>query len=429
VEPGVKAWLLLGYNENLHVMNNPSLYSHDGRLWRELREGRVTERAGVFPVFAHRPNALHTDGEEHSRLRSAIVDSLGQLTEVQVRKNIGDLANRLIDSFAANGTADLIGEYASQLPLLAVNRFFGLDNDQGYLLVKLMSELWDGEGDTAVAANQKLEQYMFELVELKRREPGADIATWMLAHRAELTDEEAAQQLMLILAAAHDPTTNLIGNAMRVLLTDHTLRYELASGQVLLQETIDQVLWIDPPLQTLAARFATQDLRVGDVRVRAGDALILGFAAANSDPALSGSPGEPGGAGGFTAFATNRAHLAWGAGPHRCPAQDIARMIAEAGIEALAQRLMDLRLAVPENQLRWRPSLFVRGLVSLPVRFIPEQTPDSLPSDGDPAWFSPQPSPSSSTPTPETSKAKQRSSANKAPLSRWNFLARWWYGR
>ena len=431
VEPGVRAWLLLGYDENLHVMSNPALYSHDGRHWREYREGRVTENAATYPVFEPRPNALHSDGEEHARLRPSIVDSLNQLTDVRLRQDIHDLANLLVDRFAADGRADLIGQYASQLPLLVINRFFGLSNDQGHHLVTLMTELWNGEPDKAVEANEKLVQYMFDLVRLKKEQPGQDVTSWMLAHEAELSEEEAAQQLMLILAAAHDPTSNLIGNAMRILLTDRTLRYELTSGQVLLQETLDQVLWLDPPFQTLAYRIALRDRRLGNVQVQAGDALILGFAPANADPALS-----PPRSGGDADFSSNRAHLAWGAGPHRCPAQNIARTIATTGIEVLIGRLVATRLDVHEDELRWRPSLFVRGLESLPVRFTPEDPPVKDRStggvqrpNGEQPWPERPPSPSSSTRTPATPSSRHDDSAKKAPSSLWNFLAKLFRGQ
>lgn len=422
VEPGVAGWLLLGYNENLHVLNNPALFSHDGRIWRELREGRVTPESGVFPMFAWRPNALHTDGTEHSRLRAAIVDGLAEMPQGQLRHDINTLAHHLVDSFIGDGEADLVSQYAVKLPLLVVNYLFGLDEDHGRQLSVLMSQLWDSQGD-AVEANRQLEQYMFDLVALKHEEPGQDVTSAMLRHPNNLTDEEVAQQLMLILAAAHDPTANLIANALLVLLTDRTLRYSLASGQVLVQETIDQVLWIDPPIQTLPARYATRDVQLGNVRINAGDALILGFAPAHADPALTGKDGSEV----YTPFSANKAHLVWGAGPHRCPGQSMARLITNAGIEVLARRLTGMRLSVPESELRWRPSPFSRGLVSLPVRFTPEQVSESTSSSGEATW--PRQNPSSSTPTPQTSSDRQPSSASSAPSSRWNFLVRWLRGR
>jgi hypothetical protein len=90
--------------------------------------------------------------------------------------------------------------------------------------------------------------------------------------------------------------------------------------------------------------------------------LVLGLAAANDDPSVHG----PTGTGGIEG---NKAHLAWGAGRHVCPAQHPARLIVETAVETLIHRLPDLQLAVPAHELAWRPSPWSRALISLPVLY------------------------------------------------------------
>lgn len=72
----------------------------------------------------------------------------------------------------------------------------------------------------------------------------------------------------------------------------------------------------------------------------------------------------------------NRAHLSFSHGEHRCPfpAQEAAEVIAATAVEVLLDRLPDLRLAVAEHALVWRPSAWVRALVALPVGFTPSTT-------------------------------------------------------
>ncbi|GAA3756325.1 cytochrome P450 [Spinactinospora alkalitolerans] len=420
VEPGVAAWLMLGYSEHLQVLRDQHLFSHDGRIWRELKEGRITPEAGTYPVFAHRPNALHSDGAEHQRLRGALVDSYDGSAQSRLRVDIEDLANALIDRFAARGEADLIAEYAGRIPLLAVNRMLGQDDRHGHYLCDLMVELWNGNGEAANAANEKMVGYLVDLVDRKRGEPGDDITSRLIAHPAGLTDEEVVQQVMLTIAAAHDPTANLIGNALRLLLTEQEMRMAVAGAQLRVDEAIDQVLWRDPPFQTLAGRYARRDTEVAGYRIREGDCLISGFAAANNDPLLF----DGGGTHASARSSGNRAHLAWGVGPHRCPAQKIGHHMAAVSIETLVFRLSDMRLSVPERDLRWRPSLFIRGLERLPVVFTPQEVPDA--ASGDPTW--PQSNPSSSTPAPETPKDRRPDSANSGLWSRLSSLVRSWRG-
>jgi hypothetical protein len=101
------------------------------------------------------------------------------------------------------------------------------------------------------------------------------------------------------------------------------------------------------------------------------------------DPAVRPDP--------TTAVHGNRSHLGFGGGPHECPGQDMARAIADTGIDTLMSRLPDLHVAVPETELRWRSSLMSRHLVELPVGFSTSAA--SRPSgaaDGAPAWVAGQ---------------------------------------
>lgn len=356
LDGGARAWLLLGYNENLHALSSPALYACD--------RGAGEDRPDPGPV----PDALRTDGQEHARLRAPIVDAFKQLTGLRLRGDVERAANELVDGFAEAGSADLVEQFAVRLPLRVVTRLLGAADERAEHLARLVVEL--GDPPAAERAGQQLAEELRAVVTAKREQPAADVTSWLLEHSAELTDEEAVQQLLLVLTAAHEPTANLVGNALHALLTDRGVRQELASGQVTPQEAVDQVLWRDPPLHALPHRVATRDLTLAGAPVRAGDLLVLGIAAANTDPAL-GAGGEH----------SNQAHLSWGAGPHRCPARDLARTITSAGVDTLITRLQPVRLAVGREELRWIPSPFARGLRALPVRFEPEP-----PSGGDPAW-------------------------------------------
>jgi cytochrome P450 len=93
--------------------------------------------------------------------------------------------------------------------------------------------------------------------------------------------------------------------------------------------------------------------------------LILGLAGANADPEVLPEDGRP--------VVGNRSHLAFGAGPHTCPARDPARLITRTAVDTLRHRLPDLELAVPEDQLAWITSPWSKTLAGLPVRFTAPQ--------------------------------------------------------
>ncbi|MFI9325713.1 cytochrome P450 [Kitasatospora aureofaciens] len=430
LEPGVEAWLVLGYGELLELTRNEALFSKDSRHWRVPAEGRLAPDSRLQPMTAWRPTLLNLDGAEHQRLRAAVSDTLAQIDHRQLRETTEAAANGLIDSWGPDGTADLIGQYARALPLLVSTQLVGLPAGSGPRMIELISHFVDS-GPESVRAAGEFQETLAELVRHRRTAPGADLTSWLLAHPAALTDEEAVHHLVVLMIAGNETCINWIGNTLRLLLTDRRFRATLTGGRLTVSDALEEVLWRDPPTQNFPGRWATGDTVLGGQYISAGDMLVLGLAAANADPAAQGaSSAAQGSLGG------NRAHLAWGAGRHVCPAQHPARIIVETAIETLLHRLPDLQLAVPSSELAWRPSPWSRALVALPVlysAFTPPRPP--APERPAPAWTpsttpaAPAPSPSGSTPSDATSTERTPGSAQPDRPSWWNSLVGWWSGR
>ncbi|WST79332.1 cytochrome P450 [Streptomyces sp. NBC_01136] len=359
--PGVRATLVTSYDAALHVLRSPETFSKDPRRWRDLADGTVPTDSPVVPMMMYRPNALFTDGGEHERLRGAITDSLALVEPNTLRGYVERGAGTLIDRFAPLGTADLLGEYAQVLPLLVFNHLFGCPAEYGVRLVEGMSGIFDGVD--AARANELLTSTLLDLVALKRGNPGPDMTSWLMAHPAGLTDEEMIHTLVLLMGAGTEPQQNLIANSLRLLLSDDRFAGDLSGGGLPVEDALDEVLWTDPPIANYAVHYPLHDVVYEGAVLRAGDPVVVSLAAANTDPALTADQ-----------RAGNRAHLAWSAGPHGCPAQSPARLIAAAAVEKLLDRLPDVELAVPVEELVWRPGPFHRAPAALPVRFPPTTT-------------------------------------------------------
>ncbi|MER8183519.1 cytochrome P450 [Kitasatospora sp. NPDC094015] len=418
LEPGVEAWLVLGYAELLELTRNEALFSKDSRRWRVPAEGRLKPDSRLLPMTSWRPTLLSLDGAEHQRLRGAVAQTLGRIDQRQLRETTEAAANALIDSWGPDGTADLIAQYARRLPLLVFTQLLGLPAETGPHLIELISHFVDSS-EKSIRANAEFQSILTDLVRRSRAEPGADLTSWLLAHKAQLTDEEALHHLVVILVAGNETTINWTGNTLRLLLTDRRFRSTLTGGRLTVADALEEVLWRDPPTQNFPGRWATGDTVLGGQYISAGDMLVLGLAGANADPAVHAGDG----------IAGNRAHLAWGAGRHVCPAQQPARLIVETALETLLHRLPDLQLAVPAHELTWRQSPWSRALVSLPVLYS-AFTPPRSPAPERPSWTPPTPSPrSDSTPSEGTSTGRTADSGRQALRSWWNSLAGWWSGR
>ncbi|MEU9859540.1 cytochrome P450 [Streptomyces sp. NPDC047971] len=356
--PGVEATLVTDYATALQLLQDSGSFRKDARRWRDLAEGRISPDSPVVPVLAYRPNCMFSDGAEHLRLRQAVTDSMARVDVRRLSRSTEQVSNYLISQFGARGSADLLGDYAKQLPLFVFNELFGCPADIGDRVQFGITGMFDGVN--AEKAVEVLFGAVGELVALKRARPGEDVTSWLMQHQAALTDEEMVHQLALLLVAGNEPLRNLIGNTLHRLLTHDA--YAHKGG--LIDEAIDDTLWENPPMQNLAPHYPAHDMEFAGQKLSAGELVLVSFAAANTGPALR----EARQAG------SNRAHLAWSAGPHACPSKEPARQITVTAIENLLNQLPDVELAVPEDSLVWRPGPFNRGLATLPARFTPADT-------------------------------------------------------
>ncbi|MEU2156105.1 cytochrome P450 [Streptomyces sp. NPDC019396] len=366
VAPGIRAWLVLGHRELLQLTRQEQDFSHDPRHWTLLREGRVPPDSPILPMVGWRPALLYADGQQHRRMRAAVSDALAGVNGHELRRSVRATAEGLIASFAGRREADLVPHYARRLPMQAITGVLGLDERTGQRFVQAIAGMVVGNADSA-NASRRLATILRAVIEKKRRSPGQDITSALLHHPAELTDDEVLHNLVVMFVAGNQTTVNWIATTLRILLCDPAFRSSLSGGHLSVDDALDLVLWRFPPTQNFPARYAIRDVEFGGQYIRAGDMLVLGLAAANADPAVLPPDGGP--------IAGNRSHLAFGAGPHTCPAQDPARLITRTAVDTIRHRLPDLELAVPETELSWISSPWTKGLAALPVRFTDPQLP------------------------------------------------------
>ncbi|MET9483895.1 cytochrome P450 [Streptomyces sp. NPDC006638] len=362
----IPAWLVLGYSEVSYVTGHDELFARDSRRWNQW--AAIPADWPLMPYVGHQPSVLFTEGTEHQRRAGVITEALEAVDQFELAHLCREIAEALIDGFAGGGRAELMTAYAHALPMRAVVRLCGMpgggSGDTDDLVRDLRVSLDAAEDDDPVAAYLRVQARIEQLVKDKRNSPGSDITSRMLTHPAGLTDAEIVQDLITVIAAAQQPTANWICNTLRLLLTDDRFALNVSGGRIGVGQALNEVLWLDTPTQNFIGRWAVRDTQLGGRQIRAGDCLVLGLAAANTDPLI-----WPGGAVG----AENSAHLSFSNGEHRCPypAPLLADVIARTAIETLLERLPDVVLAVEPHELRWRPSIWMRGLMALPVRFTP----------------------------------------------------------
>lgn len=358
IAPGVEAVLVTDYEAALDVLRDTHTFSKDPRPWPDA----VPEDSPVRSVLGYRPAVTFSDGDTHARYRRVIGDSLALLGPHLLQTQVSDVAARLIGRFAGTGRADLVADYALQIPLRVFNLWFGVPEADGERLVARLAALF-GSGADAQTGYEELGEVIGALVAERRARPRRDLTSYFLQHPAGLDDAETIRQIGVTFGGGHDFTTNLIANTLQHMIADPRYDGSVYAGAMTAHEAINEVLWRNPPQSTSTGYYVRYDTTFHGVGLRAGQLVLVSYAAANG----SSQPGGETDAWG----ASESAHLAWGAGPHSCPARQPALLIAITAIEELTSRLCDMELAVPAEQLRWRPGPFHRALTSLPVAFTP----------------------------------------------------------
>ncbi|MFJ2605063.1 cytochrome P450 [Streptomyces sp. NPDC091279] len=418
----VPMWVVLGHTENLHMVRTPSAFCRDSRIWTPLIEGMIKPDHPLMPHIAWEPICSYAEGDEQLRLRGAVTGAMATIDHRSLRRYIYRSTQHLVNQFCERGSADLVGEFAEHLPMAVICEVLGMPEEYNDRLVQAARDMLKGS-DTAIASHGYVLDALQRLTARRRQQPTEDFASHLVLDSAQLTDDEVTKHLWLVLMAAYEATVNLTANVLRMVLTDPGFRARLNGGQMTVPQAVEQSLWDEPPFSTVFAYYAKHDTELGGQHIKRGDGLLFGIAPGNVDPRVRPDP--------TAHMMGNRSHLAFGGGPHECPGQDIARGIADTGVDALLMRLSDIRLAVPEEELSWTQSISSRHLVELPVAFEPKQQQDVMakpshkplppPRDsrrvGVPAAAQPEPAPAA----PETEEAAPQPGA-------WQRFVRWWRG-
>lgn len=352
--PGVPATLVIGYSTALRVLNDPERFPADPRVWQK----DVPAGCPVLPMLEWRPMASRCAGQEFLRYRQAITASIDQVDMYAIHTVVENLAGPLINSFCADGRAELIQQYVFPLSFQVISYLLGSPPEIGRQVAAGIAAML--EGVDAEAGSRMLGEALMNLVILKRETPGADITSVLLRHPAELSNEEVSHHVSQVFGTGIEFELNLIVNTLLLILTDDRFGGSVLGGNLTSRDALDEVLFNDPPLANLLVTYPRMPILLDDVWLPAHQPVVISMAACNNDPKIRASE-----------LTGNRAHLAWGLGPHACPAQSLAYIIAEGAIDQLLDALPEMRADFPGGEPTWRPGPFHRSLAELPVVFPP----------------------------------------------------------
>jgi cytochrome P450 len=363
IDPGVLVWVVTDYRAALDLYQDTTrAWTKDTRGWME----HLPQDSPIMPLVQWRPSLFFADDEEHGHLRKVITDSFALLDPQHVRNVTRRHSDTLLSEFAPLGNADLVSQYARRLPLMVLNTLFGMPDEYGPLLFTAMESMMSTDVDAKAEGEQTLTTYLGTLYQMKAAQRGRDLTSWFIDHPNGLAPDEVINQVLITQGAAYETLAGLIANTFVRMLSDERYRGTVATGSLPIQNAIDDVLWTDPPLAMYSLHRPRRDIMFYGRIIQRGSPVMVSYAAVNTCPYANQTPDEY--------RSDHRAHLAFAAGPHECPARSIAFNIAVAAIERLTSYLPDIELAVPTSELSYQPGPIYRILKSLPCRFSPRSS-------------------------------------------------------
>jgi cytochrome P450 len=357
---GRSVWLVTRYDEARAALADPRL-SMDKR----------NASAGTWPGFGLPPaldaNLLNMDPPDHTRIRRLIATAFTPRRVEGLRGRIHEVVDECLDRIAERRGGELVRDLALPVALTMMSDLLGVASEdrrdfRAWTSVLVAHET--GQPADLAAAVGNIYRYFTGLVASKRVSPGDDLMSALIAARDEqdrLTEDELISAAWLTMVAGNENTVRGIVNGILALLTNPATLDHLRSRPGALPGAVEELLRYDGPAQTSIRRFALEDVRIGDVTIPAGDAVMVAIAGANRDPDRFADPDS------VDLARTDNQHLAFGNGIHYCFGAPLARLEAEITIGTLVRRFPDLTLAVPHEDLRWQLSVRSRDLVELPV--------------------------------------------------------------
>lgn len=371
--PGqVQAWAVTDQALLKKLLTDSRVSKDPRQHWAAWANGEITPDWPLFTWVAV-TNMFTAYGGDHRRLRKLVSMAFTARRTEEMRPWIEQMTADLLDGLAElppGETVDLREAYCYPIPIQVISHLFGVtDEGMSRELRRLVDNIFNTaiSAEEAVATFTDMHRVMSELVALKREKPGDDLTSVLITARDEdgsrLTEAELVDTLLLMISAGHETTVNLLDNAVHALLT-HPDQLELVrSGKANWSDVIEETLRAEAPVASLPLRYAVDDITVGDVHIKKGEAILASYAAAGRHPAYHGPTADQ-----FDVTRVDKDHLAFGHGVHFCLGAPLARLEAEIALPALFERFPQLALAVGEGELQPVESFISHGHLSLPVR-------------------------------------------------------------
>lgn len=357
---GREVWMVTGHQAARALLADQRLSTDSTRTDFPL----PTERATALRR-RRRAALLGWDDPEHNTQRRMLIPSFTLRRAEGLRPRIQAIVDRLLDAMEAAGpTAELVSAFALPVPSIVICELLGVPYEDHEFFEEQSRRLLRGptSADTEEALKQ-LEDYLGDLIDRKRTEPGEGVLDDLVARQAQdggPDRQELVQLATILLVAGHETTANMISLGTYTLLRHPSRLAELRADPGLVPAAVEELLRFLSIADGLL-RVAREDVEVAGVVIRAGEGVVFSTSVINRDGSVYADPDT------LDWSRPARHHVAFGFGIHQCLGQNLARMELEIALGTLLRRLPGLRLAAPAEEIPFKPGDTIQGMLQLPV--------------------------------------------------------------
>jgi cytochrome P450 len=357
------SYFLTRYDDLVNVYKDTKVFSSD-------KKKEFGPKYGDSLLYDHHTTSLvFNDPPAHTRVRRLIMGALSPRAIAEMEPDLIALVDRLLDRIAAKRSFELIGDFASAIPVEVIGNLLDVPRDEREPLrawsLAILGALEPVVTPEAFATgNQAVKEflaYLEILVERRRAKPGnpdRDVLARLIqgeGNGERLTEKELLHNCIFLLNAGHETTTNLIGNGLVTFSNHAAERRRLVQNPALIKTAVEEILRFESSNQ-LGNRITTGPIELGGVAMAGGTPLTLCIGAANRDPLQFNDPET------FDIGRTPNRHLAFATGPHQCAGMALARLEGAIAISRFLARFPNYAvngLPIRSGRVRFRGFLSV----------------------------------------------------------------------
>jgi len=371
-------YVVTSYAEVSRLLRDPRCSSRrgavdDGGLWDLSRLPAASRDVATEIHTVFRRNLLVQDPPCHTAMRRRVGEGFTRRAVTVLEPTVAHLCEELLGITAdSGGEIEVVGDFASRLPIMVIAVMLGLSRDQLPQLIEwsdALSAFKDpnpAQPERHVSAAQRLADFTAYLRTLVAERAAASPRQDVFQALLDVTDleddgsrEELVANLAGIIVGGHETAANLLSAAFYSFAREPEQYSRLRHDPQLVDTAVEEVLRFESPVQWLI-RTVTEPVEIGDRVVEAGATLGLFLGSANRDPAEFPDPDR------LDVGRTPNHHLAFGMGRHLCLGAPLARLEGRMAVRWLVEHCR--RIDADTEEVRWNDSFAFRGLDLLPVR-------------------------------------------------------------